>query len=43
MFGYRAYFEQIPALAALVRSIDSESVELSSGVVIELHTDRRVS
>src|SRR5665213_1598157 len=38
--GYiRAYFEQIPALAALVKSIDSESVELRSGVVIEVHTN----
>jgi len=40
VFGYiRAYFEQIPALAALVRSIDSESVELRSGVVIEVHAN----
>ena len=38
--GYiRAYFEQIPALAALVKSIDSESIELRSGVVIEVHTN----
>jgi hypothetical protein len=38
--GYiRAYFEQIPALAALVKSIDSESIELRNGVVIEVHTN----
>ena len=40
VFGYiRAYFETVPALAALVKSIDSESVELRSGVVIEVHTN----
>ena len=38
--GYiRAYFEQIPALAATVKAIDSESIELRSGVVIEVHTN----
>jgi hypothetical protein len=38
--GYiRAYFEMTPALAALVKSVDSESIELRSGVVIEVHTN----
>ena len=35
----RAYFEQIPTLAALVKSIDGESIELRNGVVIEVHTN----
>jgi hypothetical protein len=40
VYGYiRAAFEQTPALAALVKSIDSESFELHSGVVIEVHTN----
>jgi hypothetical protein len=40
VYGYiRAYFEMIPALAAMVKSIDSESIELRSGVVIEVHTN----
>jgi hypothetical protein len=40
VYGYiRAYFEMTPALAALVKSIDSESIELRSGVVIEVHTN----
>jgi hypothetical protein len=38
--GYiRAYFETIPALKAMVVSIDNESIELCNGVVIEVHTN----
>jgi hypothetical protein len=40
VYGYiRAYFEQIPALAKLVRHIDNESIELDSGVCVEVHTN----
>ena len=37
VFDYiRGYFEQVPALAAMVVSIGSESIDLKSGVVIEV-------
>jgi hypothetical protein len=35
----RGYFEQIPAFAAMVKSIGAESIELHNGVVIEVHTN----
>ena len=34
-----AYFQEIPALAKLVKNIGSESIELSNKVVIEVHTN----
>jgi hypothetical protein len=37
-FGYcRGYFEQVPALAKLVKRIDSDSIELRNDTVIEVH------
>jgi hypothetical protein len=37
-FGYcRGYFEQVPALARLVKRIDSDSIELRNDTVIEVH------
>jgi hypothetical protein len=40
VFNYiRAAFEQIAPLAAMVKSIDSESIELRSGVIVEVHTN----
>ena len=35
----RAYFEKVPALAALVKTIGANSIELRNGVVIEVHTN----
>ena len=40
VFNYiRGYFEQIPALAKLVRNIGSDSIELTNRVVIEVHSN----
>jgi hypothetical protein len=39
-FGYiRGYFEQIPALAKMVRRIGEESIELNNAVVIDVHSN----
>jgi hypothetical protein len=35
----KAYFETVPALAALVKSIDRDGVTLRNGVAIEVHTN----
>jgi hypothetical protein len=35
----KAYFERIPALAALVLRMDGTTIELKNGVVIEVHTN----
>ena len=35
----RGYFEKVPALAALVKTIGDDSIELRNGVVIEVHTN----
>ena len=40
VFNYvRAYFEEVPSLAAMVKNIDSDGVELRNGVRIEVHTN----
>jgi phage terminase large subunit-like protein len=40
VFGYiRAYFEQIPSLAALVAQVGAESIEFRNHVVIAVHTN----
>ena len=39
-FGYiRGYFEEVPALAKLVKNIGSDSIELNNRVVIEVHSN----
>jgi hypothetical protein len=39
-FNYiKGYFEEVPALAALVKHIGDDSIELSNRVVIEVHTN----
>ena len=40
VFNYiRGYFDLIPALGKLVRSVGSDSIELRNGVVIEVHSN----
>ena len=40
VFNYiRAYFEDVPALKKMVRTITAESIELTNRVVIEVHTN----
>jgi hypothetical protein len=40
VFDYiKAYFEEIPALAKLVKHIGSESIELHNRTVVEVHTN----
>ena len=39
IFKYvRAFFELVPALSALVHKVNKESIELTTGIVIEVHT-----
>jgi hypothetical protein len=40
VYGYiRGLFEHVPALAAMVNRVSNEAIELSNGVVIEVHTN----
>jgi hypothetical protein len=40
VFGYiRGYFETVPALAKMVKSVNAESIELNNRVVIEVHAN----